>query len=128
MEPEALLNAFAARVSLSSADGEWRSRRRPHRASRRTSPAASLDCVCHGAGHFSACGSPGARAAADALPVIVVVFVALLSVATRPLTGGQPQPTYYVIGSALPGMQVGGVRNPGLSPGATAGRDLRSAA
>jgi cytochrome c biogenesis protein CcmG, thiol:disulfide interchange protein DsbE len=37
----------------------------------------------------------------------LVAAAALIYVATRPLGGGQPQPSFFVIGSAGPGVQVG---------------------
>ena len=50
-----------------------------------------------------------------AAPVIVLGLATLLYVATRPLGGG-PQPSFYVIGSAVPGMQVGQIA-PGSARG-----------
>jgi peroxiredoxin len=41
-----------------------------------------------------------------AAPLIVLGLAALVYLTTRPLGGG-PQPSFYVIGSAVPGMQVG---------------------
>ena len=47
----------------------------------------------------------------------IVALVALVYVATRPLGGGEPLPSFFVIGSAGPGVQIGQV-----APGtATAG-------
>lgn len=44
--------------------------------------------------------------AAVALPLVVVAALAAAYLATRPL-GGEPQPSFFVIGSAAPGVQVG---------------------
>ena len=41
-----------------------------------------------------------------AVPLIAVAAVGLTYVATRPL-GGEPRPSFFVIGSAVPGVQVG---------------------
>jgi len=41
-----------------------------------------------------------------AVPLIAVAAVAGIFLATRPL-GGQPQPSFFVIGSAAPGVQIG---------------------
>jgi peroxiredoxin len=41
-----------------------------------------------------------------ALPLLAAVTVGLVYVATRPLGGG-PQPSFFVIGSAAPGVQIG---------------------
>jgi peroxiredoxin len=41
------------------------------------------------------------------VPLAAVAVVALLNVATRPLGGGDAQPSFFVIGSARPGLQVG---------------------
>jgi cytochrome c biogenesis protein CcmG/thiol:disulfide interchange protein DsbE len=38
---------------------------------------------------------------------LLVALVAVLFLATRPLGPGSPQPSFYVIGSAMPGMQIG---------------------
>jgi len=43
---------------------------------------------------------------AVALPLVAVAALALAFVATRPL-GGQPRPSFFVIDSAAPGVQVG---------------------
>ncbi|MBA3687400.1 MAG: TlpA family protein disulfide reductase [Chloroflexi bacterium] len=43
-----------------------------------------------------------------ALPLIAVAAVTFAYVATRPL-GGEPQPSFFVIGSAAPGVQIGQV-------------------
>lgn len=42
------------------------------------------------------------------LPLIAVVAAGLVYLATRPL-GGAPQPSFFVIGSAAPGVQIGQV-------------------
>ena len=42
-----------------------------------------------------------------AAPLAALVLVAVAYVATRPLGGGEPQPSFYVIGSAVPGVQIG---------------------
>ena len=41
-----------------------------------------------------------------ALPPIAVAAIAVAYLATRPL-GGQPRPSFFVIGSAAPGVQIG---------------------
>jgi peroxiredoxin len=41
-----------------------------------------------------------------ALPVITIVAVGLAYLATRPL-GGEPQPSFFVVGSAMPGVLIG---------------------
>ena len=41
-----------------------------------------------------------------AVPLIAIAAVAAIFLATRPL-GGQPQPSFFVIGSAAPGVQIG---------------------
>lgn len=43
-----------------------------------------------------------------ALPLVVLVAAGLVYAATRPL-GGEPQPSFFVIGSAAPGVQIGEV-------------------
>lgn len=43
---------------------------------------------------------------AVAIPVIALAAVAVAWLATRPL-GGEPQPSFFVIGSAAPGVQIG---------------------
>jgi cytochrome c biogenesis protein CcmG, thiol:disulfide interchange protein DsbE len=43
-----------------------------------------------------------------ALPLAAVALFAVISLATRPL-GGEPQPSFFVIGSVAPGVQVGQV-------------------
>lgn len=49
-----------------------------------------------------------------ALPVAIAAIVALLYLATRPLgVGGDSQPSFFVIGSAVPGVQVGQIA-PGM--------------
>ncbi len=40
------------------------------------------------------------------LPLMALAAIALISLATRPLGGG-PQPSFFVIGSAVPGVQIG---------------------
>lgn len=40
------------------------------------------------------------------LPLVAIVAVGLVYLATRPL-GGEPRPSFFVIGSAAPGVQVG---------------------
>lgn len=50
---------------------------------------------------------------AVAVPAVAVVAVALAYLATRPL-GGEPQPSFFVVGSAAPGVQIGQVA-PGTS-------------
>ncbi|HEY8921957.1 MAG TPA: TlpA disulfide reductase family protein, partial [Candidatus Limnocylindria bacterium] len=40
------------------------------------------------------------------LPLMALAAIALISLATRPL-GGEPQPSFFVIGSAVPGVQIG---------------------
>lgn len=42
-----------------------------------------------------------------AVPLAVIVLAALVYVATRPLGGGAAQASFFVIGSAMPGVQVG---------------------
>lgn len=48
-------------------------------------------------------------------PAAVVAIVALVYLATRPLGGGEPQPSFFVIGSAGPGVQIGQLA-PGTAP------------
>ena len=48
-----------------------------------------------------------------AIPLVVLVGIALAYLATRPL-GGDPQPSFFVIGSAAPGVQIGQI-----APGTT---------
>jgi cytochrome c biogenesis protein CcmG/thiol:disulfide interchange protein DsbE len=43
-----------------------------------------------------------------AFPLIALAAVAVVFVTTRPL-GGEPQPSFFVIGSAAPGVQIGQV-------------------
>jgi peroxiredoxin len=43
-----------------------------------------------------------------AFPLIALAAVAVVYVTTRPL-GGEPQPSFFVIGSAAPGVQIGQV-------------------
>ena len=43
------------------------------------------------------------------IPVASVALVALLYLASRPLGGGEELPSFFVIGSALPGVQLGQV-------------------
>jgi peroxiredoxin len=43
---------------------------------------------------------------AVAAPLVVVAAVAFVFLVTRPL-GGEPQPSFFVIGSAVPGVQIG---------------------
>ena len=40
------------------------------------------------------------------LPLIAVAAIALVYLASRPL-GGEPQPSFFAIGSAVPGVQIG---------------------
>jgi cytochrome c biogenesis protein CcmG, thiol:disulfide interchange protein DsbE len=40
------------------------------------------------------------------VPIIAVTAIGLIYLATRPLGGG-PQPSFFVIGSAVPGVQIG---------------------
>lgn len=47
------------------------------------------------------------------LPLMAVAAIALFYLATRPLGGG-PQPSFFVIGSAVPGVQIGQIA-PGTS-------------
>lgn len=42
-----------------------------------------------------------------AIPMAVLIGAALVFLATRPLGGGEPQASFFVIGSARPGVQVG---------------------
>ena len=42
-----------------------------------------------------------------AAPVALAAILALIYLATRPLGGGAPQPSFFVIGSAMPGVQIG---------------------
>jgi cytochrome c biogenesis protein CcmG, thiol:disulfide interchange protein DsbE len=56
-----------------------------------------------------------------ALPLVAIAAVAVVYVATRPL-GGEPQPSFFVIGSAAPGVQIGQVA-PGTAQ-APAGQQL----
>jgi cytochrome c biogenesis protein CcmG/thiol:disulfide interchange protein DsbE len=54
-------------------------------------------------------GPPAQRSrlpAAVTIPLLVVAAVAVGVLATRPL-GGEPQPSFFVIGSAQPGVQIG---------------------
>lgn len=51
-------------------------------------------------------GRPGRIPRLIAVPMIMVALAALLYATTRPLGGGEPQPSFYVIGSAVPGMQI----------------------
>jgi peroxiredoxin len=53
------------------------------------------------------------RPRALAIPLVVLVGVALAYLATRPLRG-EPQPSFFVIGSAAPGVQIGQI-----APGTT---------
>ena len=46
--------------------------------------------------------------AAVSIPLLVLAGVAIGIVATRPL-GGEPEPSFFVIGSAQPGVQIGQV-------------------
>lgn len=48
-----------------------------------------------------------------AIPLIVATAVAIVYIATRPL-GGEPLPSFFVIGSAAPGVQIGQI-----APGTT---------
>jgi peroxiredoxin len=48
-----------------------------------------------------------------AIPLIAAAGVAIVYLATRPL-GGEPQPSFFVIGSAAPGVQIGQI-----APGTT---------
>jgi peroxiredoxin len=48
-----------------------------------------------------------------AIPLIAAAGVAIVYFATRPL-GGEPQPSFFVIGSAAPGVQIGQI-----APGTT---------
>jgi peroxiredoxin len=41
------------------------------------------------------------------VPLALVAIVGLVYLATRPLGGGAPQPSFFVVGSALPGVQIG---------------------
>jgi cytochrome c biogenesis protein CcmG/thiol:disulfide interchange protein DsbE len=41
-----------------------------------------------------------------AIPLIAAAGIAIVYLATRPL-GGEPQPSFFVIGSAAPGVQIG---------------------
>jgi peroxiredoxin len=50
---------------------------------------------------------------AIAIPLITAAGVAIVYLATRPL-GGEPQPSFFVIGSAAPGVQIGQI-----APGTT---------
>ena len=49
-----------------------------------------------------------------AIPLVVLSGLAVAYLATRPL-GGEPQPTFFVIGSAAPGVQIGQIA-PGTAP------------
>ena len=51
-----------------------------------------------------------------ALPVALIAIVLVAYLATRPLGGGDPQPSFFVIGSAVPGVQVGQIA-PGTAQG-----------
>ena len=42
-----------------------------------------------------------------AMPLALVAVVALLYVVSRPLGGGAPRPSFFVIGSAAPGLEIG---------------------
>lgn len=42
-----------------------------------------------------------------AIPVGVAAIFAVIFLATRPLGSGEPQPSFFVIGSAAPGVQIG---------------------
>jgi cytochrome c biogenesis protein CcmG, thiol:disulfide interchange protein DsbE len=42
-----------------------------------------------------------------AVPVVLIAIVLLAYLATRPLGGGEPHPSFFIIGSAVPGVQVG---------------------
>lgn len=42
-----------------------------------------------------------------AVPLAVAALVAVIYLATRPLGGGATQPSFFVIGSAMPGVQIG---------------------
>ena len=55
-----------------------------------------------------------------ALPLIAVAAFAVAYVATRPL-GGEPQPSFFVIGSAAPGVQIGQIA-PGTAESPAASR------
>lgn len=55
------------------------------------------------------------------LPLTLIGIGILVVVATRPLGGGEPEPTFYVVRSAAPGIQLGEVapgtaNNPGDPP------------
>jgi cytochrome c biogenesis protein CcmG, thiol:disulfide interchange protein DsbE len=41
------------------------------------------------------------------VPLALIAAAALVYLATRPLGGGEPQPSFFVIGSAGPGVQIG---------------------
>lgn len=51
-----------------------------------------------------------------ALPVALIAIVLVAYLATRPLGGGNAQPSFFVIGSAVPGVQVGQIA-PGTAQG-----------
>jgi cytochrome c biogenesis protein CcmG/thiol:disulfide interchange protein DsbE len=42
-----------------------------------------------------------------AIPIGVVAVAVVIFLATRPLGSGEPQPSFFVIGSAVPGVQIG---------------------
>ena len=52
------------------------------------------------------------------IPLLVLAAVAVGAIATRPL-GGEPEPSFFVIGSAQPGVQIGQVA-PGTAEGPAA--------
>lgn len=41
------------------------------------------------------------------LPVVGLAALAVVFLATRPLGGGEPRPSFFIIGSAAPGVQIG---------------------
>ena len=53
-----------------------------------------------------------------AIPAIALVALALVFVATRPLGGGEPRPSFFIIGSAGPGVQIGQIA-PGTAESGT---------
>lgn len=57
------------------------------------------------------------------MPAALVAIVALAYLATRPLGGGEPQPSFFVIGSAVPGVQIGQLA-PGSAQAGPPGLDL----
>jgi peroxiredoxin len=61
-----------------------------------------------------------------AVPVIALATIAVVVLATRPLGGGEPAASFFVIGSAGPGLQIGQIA-PGTAESGTAPLPLADA-